>query len=55
MLEGKKTIESRFSKNKIAPYEKIAKDDIVLVRKSKCKALPLNKNFILLRTSTKKI
>lgn len=34
MLEGKKTIESRFSKNKIAPYEKITKDDIVFVKKS---------------------
>lgn len=34
MLNGQKTIESRFSKNKIAPYEKIIKDDIVLVKKS---------------------
>lgn len=34
MLNGQKTIESRFSKNKIAPYEKITKDDIVLVKKS---------------------
>ncbi len=34
MLEGKKTIESRFSKNKIAPYKKITKDDIVIVKKS---------------------
>lgn len=34
MLNGQKTIESRFSKNKIAPYEKIKKDDIVLVKKS---------------------
>ena len=34
MLEGKKTIESRFSKNKILPYEKITKDDIVVVKKS---------------------
>ncbi|MCI9434957.1 MAG: hypothetical protein HFI86_06785 [Bacilli bacterium] len=25
MLEGKKTIESRFSKNKIVPYNKIQK------------------------------
>lgn len=30
----KKTIESRFSRNKIAPYEKITKEDIVLVKKS---------------------
>lgn len=34
MLEGKKTIESRFSKKKTAPYEKITKDDIVFVKKS---------------------
>ena len=34
MLEGKKTIESRFSKHKIAPYKQITKDDIVIVKKS---------------------
>lgn len=34
MLEGKKTIESRFSKNKIAPYNHISKDDIVIIKKS---------------------
>lgn len=34
MLEGKKIIESRFSKNKIAPYNQITKDDIVIVKKS---------------------
>lgn len=34
MLNGEKTIESRFSKNKLAPYEKITKDDIVIVKKS---------------------
>ena len=34
MLEGKKTIESRFSKNKILPYNQISKDDIVIVKKS---------------------
>lgn len=34
MLEGKRTIESRFSKNKIMPYNKINKDDIVIVKKS---------------------
>lgn len=34
MLEGKKTIESRFSKNKIPPYKQITKDDIVVVKKS---------------------
>lgn len=34
MLEDKKTIESRFSKNKMMPYNQIAKDDIVIVKKS---------------------
>lgn len=34
MLEGKKTIESRFSKNKILPYNQISKEDIVIVKKS---------------------
>lgn len=34
MLEGKKTIESRFSKNRIAPYQQISKDDIVFIKKS---------------------
>lgn len=34
MLEGKKTIESRFSKKKILPFDKITKDDIVFVKKS---------------------
>ncbi len=34
MLDGKKTIESRFSKNKIQPYDQISKNDIVIVKKS---------------------
>lgn len=34
MLNGKKTIESRFSKNKILPYNKVSKEDIVIVKKS---------------------
>lgn len=34
MLKGEKTIESRFSKNRIAPYNQITKDDIVIVKKS---------------------
>ena len=34
MLEDKITIESRFSKNKMMPYNQIAKDDIVIVKKS---------------------
>ena len=39
MLDGSKTIESRFSKNKIVPYNKISKDDIVVVKKSSGKVL----------------
>ena len=34
MLEGKKIVESRFSKNKILPFEKIEKEDIVIIKKS---------------------
>lgn len=34
MTSGVKTIESRFSKNKTAPYERIGKDDIVFVKRS---------------------
>ncbi len=34
MLDGIKTIESRFSKNKIMPYKRINDDDIVIVKKS---------------------
>lgn len=34
LLDGKKTIESRFSKKKVTPYENIEKDDIVFVKKS---------------------
>lgn len=34
MLVGKKTVESRFSKNRILPYEQIETNDIVLVKKS---------------------
>lgn len=34
ILDGKKTIESRFSKNKIVPYYQISKEDIVIVKKS---------------------
>lgn len=39
MLDGKKTVESRFSINKRLPYEKITKDDIVMVKKSSGKVL----------------
>lgn len=34
MMKGTKTIESRFSIKKIAPYNKIKKDDIVFIKKS---------------------
>lgn len=34
MLDGKKTIESRFSKKKILPYEKISDKTIVIVKAS---------------------
>ncbi len=34
MLNGKKTIESRISKNRIAPYQRISQDDIVVIKKS---------------------
>ena len=34
MLNGTKTIESRFSKNKISPYNKISKEDLVIIKKS---------------------
>lgn len=33
MLDGKKTIESRFSKNRILPYNQISKEDVVIVKK----------------------
>ena len=34
MMNHKKTIESRFSKNKISPYNRITRDDIVIIKKS---------------------
>jgi hypothetical protein len=34
MLEGRKTIESRFSKHKTAPYNQITKDDIIIVKET---------------------
>lgn len=34
ILNGKKTIESRFSKNKIIPFNKISSGDIVIIKKS---------------------
>ena len=34
VLEGKKTIESRFSINQCAPFNKVSKGDILLIKKS---------------------
>ncbi len=34
IFEGKKTIESRFSINKIAPYEKVEEQDVLLLKLS---------------------
>ncbi len=34
ILNGKKKVESRFSKNKIAPYRKVAKGDKVILKRS---------------------
>ena len=34
MLSGRKKVESRFSKKKIAPYEKVSRGDVVLLKKS---------------------
>ena len=34
LLKGKKTLESRMSTNRIPPFGKIKKDDIILVKKS---------------------
>lgn len=60
MLSGKKTIESRFSKNKIEPYNSINKDDIVFIKESGGKLIgyfTINevKFFDLAKTSSKTI
>lgn len=34
ILDGKKTVESRFSKNRIAPYCHIERNDIILLKKT---------------------
>lgn len=34
MIEGKKTIESRFSKNRALPYQKVKYNDIIIIKKS---------------------
>jgi len=34
LFEGKKTIESRFSVHRIAPFEEVLRDDVVLLKRS---------------------
>lgn len=34
LLQGSKTIESRFSVNRIAPYGSVARDDLILLKRS---------------------
>ena len=34
ILDGKKTVESRFSERRIAPYGRVQKDDIILLKRS---------------------
>src|SRR5437867_3058449 len=34
LLEGRKTVESRFSTNRIAPYEKVDRGDLILLKRS---------------------
>ncbi len=34
ILEGRKTVESRFSTHRIAPYEKIQRGDVILLKRS---------------------
>jgi hypothetical protein len=34
LLDGKKTIESRFSINRCAPFDKVSKGDLLLIKKS---------------------
>jgi hypothetical protein len=34
LFQGQKKIESRFSVNRISPYQKVAKDDIIVVKKT---------------------
>ena len=39
ILDGTKTVESRFSKNRIAPYEMVAPGDVVLLKKVNAKSI----------------
>jgi hypothetical protein len=34
LLEGTKTVESRFSANRCAPYDRVEKGDVILLKKS---------------------
>jgi hypothetical protein len=34
LLDGKKTIESRFSAKRVAPYGRVARDDLILLKRS---------------------
>lgn len=34
ILEGKKTVESRFSERRIAPYGNVQRDDVILLKRS---------------------
>ncbi|MDE1765557.1 MAG: ASCH domain-containing protein [Thaumarchaeota archaeon] len=34
ILQGKKTVESRFSSNRIAPYQKVNRGDIIILKRS---------------------
>lgn len=55
VLDGKKVIESRFSKNKIAPYDKISKDDVVVIKESSKDVVALFTIKEVLQFNTKKI
>ena len=39
ILDGSKTVESRFSKNRIAPFKSVEQGDVVLLKKASAKAV----------------
>lgn len=39
ILEGSKTVESRFSKNRIAPFKLVDRGDVILLKRSAAKAI----------------
>ena len=39
ILDGSKTVESRFSKNRIAPYNMVASGDVVLLKKAGARSI----------------